>query len=420
MLTSRLRSILGKLGPGLITGASDDDPSGIGTYAQVGAQHGFTMLWTMLFSYPLMVAIQLISARLGRVTGHGIAHNLRAFYPTWLSYWMVGLLLVANTINLGADLSAMAAAAKLLLDGSTYLYLAIFGGVSLFSQIFLSYRHYVRVIKWLTLSLFTYVGTVFAVHIPWATVLTHTLLPHFTFNAESVTAIVAILGTTISPYLFFWQASQEVEEQRDAPREKPLRSAPYQAPKQLGKIRLDTFTGMAVSNLIAFFIILTTAITLHQHGVTGIDSAAQAAQALKPVAGNFAFTLFALGIIGTGLLAIPVLAGSAAYAAGEALRWTVGLNHSFRDAQGFYGVIVFSTVVGAGMNLLHINPIKALFWASVLNGVIAVPVMIVMMLMTARRVVMADFTVTGPLKAGGWLATVVMTISVIAMLATMA
>ena len=416
--TNPFARFLRVLGPGLVTGASDDDPSGIGTYSQVGAQFGFGMLWTMLFSYPLMVSIQLISARIGRVTGHGIAGNLRRHYPRSLAYPLVLLLLVANTINIGADLGAMGAAVHLLLGGQVVWYTALFGVVSLLLQVFVPYSRYVRFLKWLTLALFAYVATAFTVAVPWGEVLLATLLPRVRLSSESITAVVAVLGTTISPYLFFWQASQEVEDLRAAPDESPLKQAPLQAPAQLERIELDTYVGMGMSNLVAFFIILTTAATLHLHGVTDIDTAARAAEALKPLAGEFAFVLFAAGIVGTGLLAVPVLAGSAAYAVGEALHWRTGLERKPTRAKRFYGVIAASTLAGVLMNFSDINPVKALFWTAVINGVIAVPILVAIILMASKPAVMGEFFLSARLKTVGWLTTAVMALSVSGMFIT--
>jgi NRAMP (natural resistance-associated macrophage protein)-like metal ion transporter len=316
-----LKSFLQTLGPGLITGASDDDPSCIGTYSQVGAQFGYGMLWTMLFSYPLMGGIQEISAQIGRVTGRGIARNMRRYYPRLLAYIIAGLLVLANVINLGADISAMGAALKLLIGGSALLYAAFFAFASLLLQIFIPYTKYVNFLKWLTLVLFAYVATVFVVHVPWGQALRSTFVPTIELKPEYFAGLIAVLGTTISPYLFFWQASEEVEEIERTPEENALKESPRQAPKQLQRIKADTFIGMGISNIIAFFIILTAAVTLHAHGKTDIQSAAQAAEALRPVAGNFAFALFTAGIVGTGLLAVPVLAGSAAYAVSGIFGW---------------------------------------------------------------------------------------------------
>lgn len=412
------KKIVRALGPGLITGAADDDPSGIGTYSQMGAQFGFGMLWTMVFSYPLMVSVQVICANIGRVTGHGVAGNLQRHYPRWLLYPIVALLLIANTINIGADLGAMGAALHLLLGGQIGVYTAAFGIFSAALQVFIPYHRYVQVLKWLTLALFAYVATIWVVQIPWGQVARETLLPAFSLKSSYVTAVVAIFGTTISPYLFFWQASQEVEDEEGASDQHALKQAPAEAPKQLARIKLDTLIGMGASNLVGFFIILTTAVTLHTHGINDIDSAAKAAEALRPIAGNFAFTVFAAGIIGTGLLAIPVLAGSAAYGLGEAFRWTTGLEHTPQEARGFYAVIVIATLAGIAMNFLHINPIKALFWTAVINGVIAVPILVVIMLMAVRPKIMGQFVISRRLRWVGWLTTGVMGVCVIAMFVT--
>jgi NRAMP (natural resistance-associated macrophage protein)-like metal ion transporter len=413
--SGRVGRLLRILGPGLVTGASDDDPSGIGTYSQVGAQFGFGMLWTMLFSYPLMVSIQLICARIGRVTGHGIAGNLRRHYPRWLLLPLMFLLVVANTINIGADLGAMGAALRLLIGGAPVWYTLLFGVGSLLLQVFVPYKRYVRILKWLTLAVFSYVATAFAVAIPWGEVALHTLLPSVSLSSEYIIAIVAVLGTTISPYLFFWQASQEVEELHAVAADKPLKVAPDQAVAQLERIELDTYVGMGISNLVAFFIILTTAVTLNRHGVHDIESAAQAAEALRPLAGEFAFVLFAAGIVGTGLLAVPVLAGSAAYGISEALAWKTGLERKPSGAKGFYGVIVAATITGVALNFTAINPVKALFWTAVINGVIALPILVVIMLMAVRPAVMGQFVVSTTLKTMGWITALVMALSVVGM-----
>jgi len=407
-LGTSVRAALRKLGPGLVTGASDDDPSGIGTYSQVGAQFGYGMLWTMAVSYPLMAAIQEISARLGRVTGHGISANLRRCYPRSLLRIVVALVLVANVFNLGADIGAMGAAAQLLLPAKTWIYILFFGSVSLLLQVFVPYSGYVKYLKWLTLSLFAYVGTAFFVKIPWPEVLHATLLPQLKWNREYLTGLIAVLGTTISPYLFFWQASQEVEEVKNNRGEKALKHASRQAPVQLGRIRIDTYLGMALSNLVAFFIILTTAVTLHAHGNTAVTSAARAAQALAPLAGRWAAGLFACGIIGTGMLAVPVLAGSAAYAIGEACKWPASLEKKPEQAAGFYLTIAAATLAGVGLNFLHIDAIRALFWAAVLNGMLAAPLMAVIMHMAMSRKVMDKFTIPMYLRVIGWSATAVM------------
>ena len=412
------QGLLQTLGPGLVTGASDDDPSGIATYSQVGAQFGFGLLWTMLFSYPLMTAIQEISAQIGRVTGRGIAGNLRRHYaPIWL-YSMVGLMLVANIINLGADIGAMGAAVNLLVGGPTLLYAGLFAAASVTLESFLPYDKYASVLKWLTLALFAYVATVFVVHVHWAQALRATALPSFHWNVTYITSIVAVLGTTISPYLFFWQAEEEVEIERANPTDRPLRRDPKEGPAQLHRIRVDTYTGMAFSNLVAFFIILTAATTLHANGLTDIQTSTDAAKALKPIAGQFAYLLFALGIVGTGLLAVPVLAGSAAYAVGEALHWKVGLNREPRRAPKFYAIIAVATFLGLGINLIHLDPIKALFWSAVINGVVAGPIMILMMLMSSNTKIMGQFTLKPSQKFLGWLATGVMLAAAVGLFAT--
>lgn len=406
---------LEKLGPGLITGAADDDPSGIATYSQAGAAFGFDILWTILLTYPLMVAIQIISARIGRVSGHGLATNLRRHYPVSLLYGTVLLLLVANTINIAADLSAMGAAVNLVVGGPARLYTVGLAVLSLGLQVFIPYKAYVRVLKWLTLALFAYVGVVFAVKIPWATVAIRSVLPHLSWSSIYLTTVVAMFGTTISPYLFFWQASEEVEDLRADAGQHALKKAPWQAAVNLRRIGSDTRIGMAFSNVIAFFIILTTATTLHAHNVTDIQTSAQAASALKPIAGQFAFLLFSLGIVGTGLLALPVLAGSAAYAMAGAFRWKNSLELDPRLAKRFYAIIVLATVVGLAFGFTSIDPIKALFWSAVINGVTAVPIMVLMMKMAVREDVMGKFIVSGSLRFVGWLATGVMGIAVAGM-----
>ncbi|QND64565.1 divalent metal cation transporter [Mesorhizobium loti] len=408
--------LLGVLGPGLITGASDDDPSGIATYSQTGAQFGFALTWTMLFSYPLMSVVQEISGRIGRTTGRGIAGNMRLYYPNWLLQSVVALLLIANTINIGADLGAMADALRLIVGGPLLVYVVLFGAVSVVLQVFLKYSRYVSVLKWLTLSLFAYFGTAMVVHVPWNEVAKGLFIPTFTSDAPFWTAVVAIFGTTISPYLFFWQASQEVEDMKAKPERDPLKGAPKQAQGAIERIRLDTYVGMAFSNIVALAIMITAGATLHVNGVTDIETTSQAAEALKPVAGSFAFFIFALGVIGTGLLAIPVLAGSAGYALGESRKWPTGLEREPLEAKAFYGTIAVATLIGAALNFTPINPIRALFWSAVVNGVVAVPVMAIMMLMTARREVMGTSTVSLAMRLVGWLATAVMAAAAVVMI----
>ncbi len=410
---------LKKLGPGLITGAADDDPSGIATYSQAGAQFGFNMLWTLFFTYPLMVSIQIISAKIGRVSGHGLATNIRQHYPAPLLYFIVSLLLIANTINIAADVAAMGDALKILIGGSAHWYALGFGIFSLLLQIFIPYHRYVSLLKWLTLALLAYVGTIFVVQIPWPQIFTKTLWPTMSWKPEYITTVVAVLGTTISPYLFFWQASQEVEEQLSDPHAKPLIEAPYQARANFLRIKIDTFVGMGFSNLVAFFIMLTTAVTLNNHGITDIQTSAQAATALRPIAGEFAFWLFSAGIIGTGLLAVPVLAGSAAYAMAGAFHWKNSLELKFSAAKKFYGIIIISTLIGIALCFTPIDPMKALYWSAVINGVISVPIMGVMMLMSAHPKIMGKFVIHSALKMVGWICTAVMAIAVAIMFWTM-
>ncbi len=410
--------LLQVLGPGLITGASDDDPSGIATYSQVGAQFGYSLSWVMLFSWPLMCAIQEIAARIGRVTGRGIAGNLKRHYPPAVVYSIVALLVVANVINLGADLGAMGAALKLLVGGPALAYVAAFGLVTVLLEVFSRYSRYVSVLKWLTLSLFAYVGVAFVVHMPWAAVGYSLIVPHITFDAGYLTAVVAILGTTISPYLFFWQAEEEVDEVKERADAKPLERAPQQAQAELKRIRIDTYIGMGMSNAVALFIIVTAAATLHAHGLTDIQTSSQAAEALRPIAGPFAFFVFALGIIGTGLLALPVLAGSSAYALGETFNWHVGLARKPRRAKAFYGAIGVATLLGVALNVSSIDPIKALFWSAVINGVVAVPVMALMMHLSSHKTAMGEFKLHIGLKIVGWAATSVMALAAIGLFAT--
>ena len=401
--------VLQRLGPGLITGAADDDPSGIATYSQVGAQFGFGMLWTMLFSFPLMAAMQEICARLGRVTGAGIASSMRQHYPRPLLHGLVLLLCLANIFNLGADITAMGASAQLVFHGSMGAYVIAFGAVSMVLQIYVPYRKYVRYLKWLTLVLFAYVASAFVVHVPWSTVLRETFLPSVTWSTDFWMALVAVLGTTISPYLFFWQTSEEAEDVRLNKGEKPLKKRPSQAFDQFRRIAFDTKVGMGFSNVVAFFIILTTAVTLHAAGASkNINTAADAARALQPLAGNLAFLLFALGIVGTGLLAIPVLAGSAAYAVAETFQWRASLESKPRHAAKFYGVLAAATILGMLLYFAGLDPIRALFWSAVINGVVAVPLMVMVMVMSANQAIVGKFSLPTHLRVIGWGATIIM------------
>lgn len=400
-----------RLGPGLITGAADDDPSGIATYSQAGAQFGFNMLWTVVFLYPLMSTIQMISARIGRVTGHGLASNIGRIFPPWAVAALVALLFIANTINIGANLAAMGAAADLMLGWGRHLFTPVFAVVSLTLQIFVPYHRYVRYLKWLTLALFAYVGVIFTVQIDWSAVALRTVMPQLAWTGATATMVVAVFGTTISPYLLFWQASEEVEDEQADPAEGCLLDRPDQAPAELNRIRGDTLIGMAFSNVVAFFIILTTAVTLHAAGMGEVKTSTDAASALRPIAGDLAFALFSLGIIGTGLLSVPVLAGSAAYAVCESRGWKIGLEHKPREAVGFYLIIALAVVVGVTVDLSPFDPIQALFWSAVLNGVISVPLMAAMMIVAGTQDIMGSFVASRPQRIIGWLATVCMAVA---------
>ena len=406
----------GKLGPGLITGAADDDPSGIATYSQAGAQFGPNMLWTLVFTYPLMVAIQAISARIGRVTGNGLAANLRQVMPRPVVSGLVILLFVANTINIGADLAAMGAAAELLVGGGAAVFTLAAALLSLALQVLVPYHVYVHYLKWLTLVLLAYVGVVFAVKIDWSLVGSAVISPDISLSPEWITMIVAIFGTTISPYLFFWQTAEEVEDMEMHHQSDLNHMHPKAARRQLNRMAWDNFTGMAISNLIAFFIMLTTAVTLNQQGVTDIQTSAQAAEALRPIAGDLAFLLFALGIVGTGFLAVPVLAGSSAYAVCEAWDFPKGLEKSPKQAKAFYGVIFAGMALALGVLLSPIDPIRMLVWSAVINGMIAVPIMAAMMIVARKHRQMGVFVATRWQSILGWAATAVMAVAVIAML----
>lgn len=409
---------MSRLGPGLITGAADDDPSGIGTHSQVGAQFGYGLSWTFLFSFPLMVAIQEVAAEIGRVTGAGIARNLRRHYPRPLLILMVGLLLVANIVNLGADLAAMGAAFGLLVGGPLGLYTLLFGVICVVIEVWLSYERYSAVLKWTTLSLFAYVAVVFVAQVPWGEALTSLVVPRIEWTGAYATAVVAILGTTISPYLFFWQAGQEIEEQKRH-KAKPLCITPKDAGPELKRIRIDTLTGMAFSSIVSLAIVFATAATLHANGVRDIETSAQAAEALRPIAGNFAFALFALGIIGTGLLAVPVLAGSAAYAVTEMFGIAGSLDAKPMKARLFYGTIAVTTMLGVSLQYVGIDPARALYWAAVVNGVLAAPLMVMMMLIVRNPRAMGRLTLGRRATITGWTATAVMAVATIIFFATL-
>jgi Mn2+/Fe2+ NRAMP family transporter len=366
-----------------------------------------------------MCAIQEISARIGRVTGRGLAGNLKTHFPPWILYGLVTLLVVANTINLGADLGAMGAALKLLVPGDEVLYAAGFGVLSLGLEVFVRYDRYAAALKWLTVSLLAYFGVAALAHVPWLRVAAAMVRPHIAFNATYLTLVVGVFGTTISPYLFFWQASEEVEDLRERPGARPLTRDPSAARPEFRRIRLDTYFGMAFSNIVALAIVISVAATLNAHGVTNIATSSDAAEALRPIAGPFAFLIFALGIIGTGLLAVPVLAGSAAYAVGEAFGFHVGLARKVTRARSFYGVIAVATLIGVALNLIHLDPVKALFWSAVVNGVVATPIMVMMMLIGSKKAAMGTFTLPRPLSVLGWAATLVMALATLGMFATL-
>ncbi len=411
----RKAALLQKLGPGLITGAADDDPSGIATYSQAGAAFGFNMLWTIVLTFPLLGAVQSIAARIGRVTGQGLSANIKAIFPRWLLLIVVALLFVANTINIGADLAAMGGAAALVLGRESHFYVLGFGALTLLLQFFLHYHRYVSILKWLTLVLFAYVGVVLVTHVDWAEAAARTVLPRFSMDAASAGMIVAIFGTTISPYLLFWQSSQEVEEVNNDPAGETLRVAPRGAILEFRRIRLDTYIGVGFAHLVAAAIVLATAATLHQSGHWQIATAAEAAEALRPISGDLAFMLFGLGIVGTGLLAVPVLAGSAAYAFAEAFGWRSGLDYQPWEAAGFYAVIAAAITVGILLDVSNVDPIRALIWSAKVNGVISVPILAVMMIVAAKRSIMGDFPASRLQLALGWLTTAVMAAAAAAM-----
>ena len=423
MNARKINNLTRRLGPGLITGAADDDPSGIATYSQAGSQFRFGLVWTLLLTTPLMIGIQMLSARIGWVTREGLAANIAKVCPRWLTMGLIVLLVVANTINIAADLGAMGEAVGLLAGGHTDFYIIGFGLLSIICQVYFSYEGTVRILKWLTLALFSYVAVVLSVSVPWHRVLVESFTPWAYIPTgiplnDYASIVVAVLGTTISPYLFFWQAAQEVEDSQRRPDTAVLRSHPEYAAEHLTRIKQDTHIGMLFSNGIALCIVLATAVTLNEHGITNVLTAAQAAQALKPIAGDFAFAVFALGIIGTGLLAVPVLAGSAAFAVSEVFGWKASLSHGFHEARGFYAIIIAATAIGTVMGSLEVDSIKALVWAAIINGVISVPIMFVMMHIGQSERIMGELAMTRRHRFFGWVATGVMTLAVGLMLAT--
>ena len=418
-----LQGLASRLGPGLITGAADDDPSGIATYSQAGAQFSFGLVWTLFLTTPLMIGIQMLSARIGWATSEGLATNIAKICPRWLTLTLVGLLVVANTVNIAADVGAMAEALKLIIGGPQPLYVVAFGAVCIAMQILFSYERTVRILKWLTLTLFAYVAVVLAVRVPWQRAIVESaqpwaFLPPSASTRDYAAMVVAVLGTTISPYLFFWQATQEVEDGRRRPETHALRHHKAYASEHLSRIKQDTVVGMGVSNLVALCIVVATAVTLNERGVTAIQTSAQAAEALRPVAGEFAFLVFGLGIVGTGLLAVPVLAGSAAYAVSELFGWKAGLSRGFHEARGFYSIIIAATGIGTAMGVLHVDPMRALVVSAIVNGVISVPIMVVLMMIGQSKRLMGRFTITARHRVLGWAATLVMAAAVTFMFAT--
>jgi NRAMP (natural resistance-associated macrophage protein)-like metal ion transporter len=423
MVTQTAKEFVRRLGPGLITGAADDDPSGIATYSQAGSQFRFALVWTLLITTPLMIGIQMLSARIGWVTGEGLAANINKMFPRWLTKTLVGLLVVANTINIAADIGAMGEAVRLLIGGPLALYVLATGALCVGTQVFFSYERTVRILKWLTLGLFAYVAVILTVNVPWRQAIKESLHPWSFFPPdvsvkEYAAMVVAVLGTTISPYLFFWQAAQEVEDNNRRPNAQALRAYPEYAAEHLSRIREDTFVGMTFSNVIALCIVVATAVTLNMQGITTIQTSAQAAEALRPVAGEFAFAVFALGIIGTGLLAVPVLAGSAAYAVSELYGWKAGLSHDFHEAKGFYAIIIAATGIGTVMGYLELDPIKALVWSAIVNGVISVPIMAALMWIGQSERLMGEHTIGLGHRFLGWTATAVMAVAVLVMVVT--
>lgn len=423
MVTKKAQEFVRRLGPGLITGAADDDPSGIATYSQAGSQFRFTLIWTLLITTPLMIGIQMLSARIGWVTGEGLAANINKLFPRWLTKTLVGLLVLANTINIAADIAAMGEAARLLAGGVLAWYVLGFGTLCVITQVCFSYESTVRILKWLTLALFAYVAVILAVQVPWHQAVAESFQP-WRFIPEGISVkeyaamVVAVLGTTISPYLFFWQAAQEVEDNNRRPESKALRLHPEYAAEHLSRIKQDTYVGMTFSNVIALCIVVATAVTLNLQGITDIQTSSQAAQALRPVAGEFAFEVFALGIIGTGLLAVPVLAGSAAYAVSELYGWKASLSHGFHDARGFYLIIMAATGIGTFIGYLEVDPIKALVWSAIVNGVISVPIMAALVWIGQSERLMGDYTISLVHRFFGWTATAVMAVAVVLMLVT--
>ena len=413
-----VRKFFAELGPGLITGAADDDPSGISTYSVTGAAFGLMPLWTALFSFPLMVAVQLMCARLGLVTGRGLAGVVRLYYPRWVLWGACALLIVANVFNIGADLGGMAEATEMMTGIKSYYLTPVFAGMIVCLLFFSSYRQIARIFKWLTLVLFAYVITAFLAQPDWTAVLKATFVPRVEWSSAFLATFVGILGTTISPYLFFWQASQEVEDKR-AHGKATVEEREGATDNELRIARRDVFIGMFFSNLVMYFIILTTASTLHANGQTNIETAQDAAEALRPLAGNGAYLLFTLGIIGTGLLAVPVLAGSAAYAVAEAKDWRGTLEDRPRLSPKFYAVIAVAMILGLALDFLGFNAVKMLFYSAVLNGILAPPLIVLVVLLTSNTKIMGSRVSSRPLRYLGWATAAIMTAAAVGMFVTM-
>jgi NRAMP (natural resistance-associated macrophage protein)-like metal ion transporter len=417
------------LGPGLTTGASDDDPSGIATYSQTGAQYGFKLIWLSLFTFPLMASIQEMCARIGMITGQGLAANIRQYHSRTAIYICTFLLLAANIFNIGADFGAMTKALQLIFPSFPFGPTVIFFGVSgLLMQIFMSYGRYAKYLKYLALVLFSYVITAFYVQIDWNSVLYYTVVPHFDFSKDQILLVCGILGTTISPYLFFWQTSQEIEEKQlaqgiangVAPGDVETGTKmPASTAKEIKNMRVDIWSGMFISNMAMFFIIAVCSATLFSHGVTNIGTAADAAAALRPFAGEFAYLLFTIGIIGVGLLAVPVLAGSAAYAVSESFGWKFGLNRRLKEAKAFYGIISLAVIVGIGLNFIGLDPIKALIYSAVLNGIVAPVILYFIVRLSSREDVMGNNKNKRLTNIVGWVTVVFMGVTALATIYTL-
>jgi NRAMP (natural resistance-associated macrophage protein)-like metal ion transporter len=405
------------LGPGLTTGASDDDPSGIATYSQAGSRYGFQLLWMATLTFPLMAVVQEMCARIGLVTGRGLAANIRLHYPRWVLYTCAILLFAANSFNIGADLGAMAQATQLLFPQVSFsLVVIMFAVVSVFMQIYFSYGQYAKYLKWLALILFSYIASSLVIGLDWTDAVSHAIIPSITWSREQIILICAILGTTISPYLFFWQTSQEVEEQILEGKTSIKSRVDEINPKEIRKMRIDVWSGMFLSNLVMFFIIAASGATLYVNGITNIETAADAALALKPFAGNFAYLLFSIGIIGTGLLAVPVLAGSASYALSESFGWKEGLYRKFKQAHAFYAVIIVSMLVGLLSNFIGLDPIKALIYSAVANGLVAPIILVLIILLARNKKIMGKHAVSKFTQGLGWVIVSIMTISGLAVI----